>query len=532
MVENKKLIFGIAAMIIGASGLGLGIFSVVNFQVVEGPQGKDAPGGLVVGILDPDYGETLFGNIIIRAIIYGIESYTLSIQLNGTEIGTSLPMVWDTETVTDGLWNITVIVTDTLTNNISSDEVLVFVKNIQIEYPCSLEVEIKDALDRISTSFGKIIITESITLYSTININGGGNYVIQGYGAGTVIDCGGDWNIFNITNATSCIIKDLKINASNIGVNSTAIINIDEMNDNPVYIESVQIIGDLDRLGYGIYIGSGNVWVSDCYIGNVFGSIYQPSGVEDTHIYNNIVFDCGFNGMEIHGDYNYISGNSLDTGDWSGISINGSFNMIIDNLIRDFNYGIILMEDNNIINDNNMHSIQTTAIGLGESDNNIISGNHISDVGNTGIFLGGSDNNAISGNHISDTEGDGIFLTDCDNNVISGNHISDSEFNGIYIFMTSYYNVISGNIITNLHKTIAIDLAGIYLDSDVDFTTINGNGIFNCTSSGGANGYGILIQNSNCNDNTVIGNTALYNDINWYDIGTNTIGNETNNNFS
>jgi len=34
-----------------------------------------------------------------------------------------------------------------------------------------------------------------------------------------------------------------------------------------------------------------------------------------------------------------------------------------------------------------------------------------------------------------------------------------------------------------------------------------------------------------CNNNTVIGNTALNNDDNWQDGGTNTFGNSTNNNF-
>jgi len=67
MVENKGSLFGIIAIIIGASGLGLGAFSIVNFQVVEGPpggdgqdgtdgvdgtDGQDAPIGLAVGILD------------------------------------------------------------------------------------------------------------------------------------------------------------------------------------------------------------------------------------------------------------------------------------------------------------------------------------------------------------------------------------------------------------------------------------------------------------------------------------------------
>jgi len=45
MVENKSSLFGIIAIIIGASGLGLGAFSVVNFQVVEGPQGDDGQDG-------------------------------------------------------------------------------------------------------------------------------------------------------------------------------------------------------------------------------------------------------------------------------------------------------------------------------------------------------------------------------------------------------------------------------------------------------------------------------------------------------
>lgn len=40
MVKNKSTVFGIIAIIIGASGLGLGVFSIVNFQIVEGPQGS------------------------------------------------------------------------------------------------------------------------------------------------------------------------------------------------------------------------------------------------------------------------------------------------------------------------------------------------------------------------------------------------------------------------------------------------------------------------------------------------------------
>ena len=147
MVENKSSLFGIIAIIIGASGLGLGVFSVVNFQTIEGIpgddgqegidgddgqdgiDGDDAPGGIIVGILDPDEGETISGNVTIRAMIAGSEAYTVSILRNGTEIGTTLPMKWNTTLVPDGWWNITVIVMDVLTQDQSSDHLLVYVDN-------------------------------------------------------------------------------------------------------------------------------------------------------------------------------------------------------------------------------------------------------------------------------------------------------------------------------------------------------------------------------------------------------------------
>jgi len=141
MVENRSSLFGIIAIIIGASGLGLGTYSIVNFQLVEGPQGlpgddgQDAPGGLLVGILDPDNGETVSGSVTIEAIVYGSEDYTISVLRNGTEIGTSIPMAWDTTSIGDGWWNITVILTDTVSENVVQDQVLTYVKNVDIEAP-------------------------------------------------------------------------------------------------------------------------------------------------------------------------------------------------------------------------------------------------------------------------------------------------------------------------------------------------------------------------------------------------------------
>lgn len=43
--ENRSTIFGIIALIIGATGLGVGTYSVVNFQIIEGSPGQDGQDG-------------------------------------------------------------------------------------------------------------------------------------------------------------------------------------------------------------------------------------------------------------------------------------------------------------------------------------------------------------------------------------------------------------------------------------------------------------------------------------------------------
>ena len=159
MVENKSSLVGIIAIIISASGLGLGVFSNVNFQVVEGPpgppgadgqdgidgtngldgldgtnglngtDGQDAAGGLVVGILDPDQGDVVWGEIIIRALVYGSNNYSISVKANLTEIGAILPTFWNTSSEVEGWYNLTVIIMDNETNLTASDTVWILVES-------------------------------------------------------------------------------------------------------------------------------------------------------------------------------------------------------------------------------------------------------------------------------------------------------------------------------------------------------------------------------------------------------------------
>ena len=98
MSNDRFQIFSVVALIMGAAGLGFGTYSIINFQLVEGTpgppgaDGKDAPGGLIIAILDPDPNEIISGNVTIKALIYGSNNYNILIFLNTTtELGTTLP---------------------------------------------------------------------------------------------------------------------------------------------------------------------------------------------------------------------------------------------------------------------------------------------------------------------------------------------------------------------------------------------------------------------------------------------------------
>ncbi len=123
-------------------------------------------------------------------------------------------------------------------------------------YYCSSQSEIEGALDTIGTGHGTLIITENITLSSTINLDGGGRYIIRSAGPITLNRNASD-ETFNVSNVQSLTIEDLIIDASNITSVSISGIYIDEGNDNPVYIQNVQIGGSSE--GRGVEIRSENV---------------------------------------------------------------------------------------------------------------------------------------------------------------------------------------------------------------------------------------------------------------------------------
>ncbi|UCC19405.1 MAG: hypothetical protein JSV62_15085 [Promethearchaeota archaeon] len=103
-------------------------YGIMIYSSAQTPPENDA---ITVGILDPDYGDTVSGVIMIRAIILHSHlnwEYTVSVLINGIEISSSVPCEWDSNTVDDGWYTITVQVTDTK-GNVRSDEVIIYVEN-------------------------------------------------------------------------------------------------------------------------------------------------------------------------------------------------------------------------------------------------------------------------------------------------------------------------------------------------------------------------------------------------------------------
>ena len=81
----------------------------------NGLDGEDLTGSIVVGILNPSNEQILKGDVTVKALIFGSESFSIEILIKGTVNGTNLPYTLDTSDWEDGNWNLTIKITDTET---------------------------------------------------------------------------------------------------------------------------------------------------------------------------------------------------------------------------------------------------------------------------------------------------------------------------------------------------------------------------------------------------------------------------------
>jgi len=294
-------------------------------------------------------------------------------------------------------------------------------------YICNTEAEIVAAITAIGAGGGVIQLTVgTINLTAIITINIGGSVIIQGIEDKTIINCNADRTVFQIIGCDSCVLRDFKIDATDL-VAGTPSINVTEGSDNPILIENLTIIGN--DAGIGIEINSDNCSIKDCY------------------------FDNLVHGLDLKASYGNAYGN---------IAINNTF-------------GIMIQGEYNSVIENKCYSNKE------------------------GIY-------SAAGSH---------------NNIINSNNCSKNTENGIRL-ITSDDNNISNNICNNNNANSADAQAGIHLTTNCNQNTISGNTCNNNNNIGIGTSYGIYIENANDDENTVMGNTALGNDTNFTDNGTNT----------
>ncbi len=182
--------------------------------------------------------------------------------------------------------------------------------------------------------------------------------------------------------------------------------------------------GDTIFVYTGTYFENILLWKSVNLIGeNRKNTIIFPRNVElneNSTIYIS-VDNCSINGFT-------INNNNFET-DVIGIFIHSSGNMIFDNSILRFKYGVYLKDENfeHVFTGNN------------------ISRNEISNC-TSGIYLrANAEYNTINRNYIIDNL-EGIIIYYCENNTIQNNFVHSNTVYGIYININSDGNIVSRNI--------------------------------------------------------------------------------------
>ncbi len=308
--------------------------------------------------------------------------------------------------------------------------------NSDFEYRCSTGQEIQDAIDSIVLKSGIIhILSGTITLTAIIDVDGGGDYIIEGEGVGSVIDCGGNRTAFNITNAKSCILRNFKIDADDHTANFTDSITVNEGSDNHVIIEHVSVVNPNGaKYGRGVHIVSDNCVVQNCTINKTYIGI-QIDGIHNLVLNNNITA-TGNSGISVLGDDNEIIGNDCNNNDISAIKL--------------------LSCDRNIVSNNNC--------------------NYNGSAGQ-GIYLSASHENVIIGNQCSGNFAHGIHIYQSNYNNIIGNNCNGNDYDqvnsggGIWIDTNSDYNIVSGNM---LYDNVNIG-GGTSFGINIFDNTCNGN---------------------------------------------------------
>ena len=299
---------------------------------------------------------------------------------------------------------------------------------------------IQTAINEVMGSGGGTVFLEAGTHGSgdsfPITINSAGNHLnLIGTGEGSLIDIGGNYEAFNITNAASVNFKDFKLDIIDLTTSQTA---IEIIAVNNVTIDNVTIEGDGDN-GTGVYTTGSRTIVRDCSILSMNTGIYTNGS--RARVQGNYVYDCANTGI-----------------------LNGAGGVVIDNIV-----------DNN----NSGYGGQNKGIYVLNPDQVIIANNLVQNVGSASI------------------QGQGIVLSGSVYSIVS-NNVIDGSREGIRIDSNSHNVVVEGNTIMDATFNHGATNYGILIMGGSDYCTIMGNTLTNITNATGS-AYGIRFQSGSDN---------------------------------
>ncbi|MCQ1537339.1 PGF-pre-PGF domain-containing protein [Methanosarcina sp. KYL-1] len=281
-----------------------------------------------------------------------------------------------------------------------------------------------------------------------------------------------------------------------------------------------------------------NVIVNNSIDNCIFGVSFGASG--NNYLRNNILNDT----YPLYHSYSQYLENDIDTSNLAygksiyylvGMSdvpadyfddpaliylVNCSNVTVSDLTLENGYYGLFLYRTNDSIIENNVLSNNEYGIYLEESSGNTISGNNASDSDNEGIYLEYSNGNEILDNEVYYCGDEGINLEYSDNNTISDN-TANENYKGIRLYESEFNNISSNNASCNEYPGIVLCEAD---NNTVTWNTVletsDGKGINLYYSSNNTLSYNTVNDSyskgidlySECNYNTLIGNTVTYNE--------------------
>ncbi|MFX0017456.1 MAG: right-handed parallel beta-helix repeat-containing protein [Candidatus Hermodarchaeota archaeon] len=170
----------------------------------------------------------------------------------------------------------------------------------------------------------------------------------------------------------------------------------------------------------------------------------------DFYLYENIISENGYNGIEIEANnYNYeIVGNYIYRNQDNGLRLASDGNLISQNIFSENNgHGVIAYSNNNISH-NIFQGNTGNGIAIGAGSNNLISNNTILSNDGNGISIGNNDRNNCTKNYLKGNNY-GLVVSQSDFNQFSENIFNNNVDSGVYLSQSSnntfYYNTFSNN---------------------------------------------------------------------------------------